>query len=330
MTRVLVTGAGALLGQGIIRSLRASTLSPHIIAADPSGLSAGLYWADSAHLLPMASSPAYLDALSEIIRSERPDVVLPGTDVELAVLAEARAEIEAEFGTRLLVSSPNVVHVADDKWLTYRFLRGQGIGFVPSCLPGDEEELIAEVGFPLVVKPRVGARSIGVSVVHDRAELRHAIATQPGIVIQQCVGSDDGEYTAGALTFDGRCAASIVMRRDLRDGNTYRAFVDDYPELNRFVRVVAERLRAYGPANFQFRLDEGRPKIFEINARFSGTTWLRARAGFNEVEMAIRHLLWGEPVAQPPVEPLVLLRHWTETVVRPDQIVVPQHALEVA
>ncbi len=52
--------------------------------------------------------------------------------------------------------------------------------------------------------------------------------------------------------------------------------------------------------NFQFRLDrDGRPRPFEINARFSGTTPLRALAGFNEVEMALRHVLLGEPVVQP-------------------------------
>jgi len=41
--KVLVTGAGALLGQGIIRSLKWSTLDVEIVTVAPNPLSAGLY-----------------------------------------------------------------------------------------------------------------------------------------------------------------------------------------------------------------------------------------------------------------------------------------------
>ena len=318
--KILVTGAGALLGQGLIRAIRASTLDANIIAVDPNPLSAGLYWADASRLVPMADDPHYLERLCEVLALERPDVVIPGTDVELLTLAESRSKIEEDFATHLIVSSPAVVRIADDKWLTSQFLRNEGLGYVPSCLPGDEDELIAEYGFPLIVKPRVGARSVGFRVIRDVEELQRSIALQTGIVIQRYVGSDAGEYTAGTLTFDGKCQSSIVMRRDLRDGNTYRAFVEKDSGLKMFVQAAAERLQAYGPANFQFRLDEGIPRIFEINSRFSGTTPLRARSGFNEVEMSVRKILFDEPVLQPDIEPLVFLRHWSETVVRPEDI----------
>ena len=38
--KVMVTGAGALLGQGILRSLAESALTPDVIAVDPSELAA--------------------------------------------------------------------------------------------------------------------------------------------------------------------------------------------------------------------------------------------------------------------------------------------------
>lgn len=322
--KILVTGAGALLGQGVIRAIRASKLNATIIAVDPSPLSAGLYWADSSYLVPMANHAEYMDRLREILASARPDVVIPGTDVELLDLSESRARIEEEFGTHVIVSSPQVVRIADDKWLTSQFLRDQGLGYVPSCLPGDEEKLILECGFPLIVKPRVGARSIGFSVIKNMDELQSAIKQQPGIVIQKYVGSDSTEFTAGTLTFGGKCTATIVMKRDLRDGNTYRAFVEEHSGLNAAMQAAANCLKAYGPANFQFRLDDGVPRIFEINGRFSGTTPLRARAGFNEVEMSVRHILHGDPIIQPKIEPLVILRHWSETVVKPADILSPK------
>jgi carbamoyl-phosphate synthase large subunit len=85
------------------------------------------------------------------------------------------------------------------------------------------------------------------------------------------------------------------------------------------VRAMTERLAPHGPVNFQFRLDGGRVRVFEINARFSGTTPLRMRAGFNEVEMVLRHVVLGEPIAQPDVVPMTILRHWSETVVLPGE-----------
>ncbi|MFU8805191.1 MAG: ATP-grasp domain-containing protein [Bradymonadaceae bacterium] len=312
---VLITGAGALLGQGIIRTLRASSLEVTIAAVDPNPLSAGLYWADRSYIVPMADDPTYLAAIEDILERERPDVVLIGTDVELPFFAAHRHRLESIFHTHFLVSDPHVVRIAEDKWLTNRFLKDAGFNPPQSCLAGDEAKLVNAVGFPLIVKPRVGSRSMGVRVVHGWDELAKAVEEEPDCIIQECVATDADEYTAGALVFEGRCQASIVMRRILKDGNTYQAFVEDYPELNAYVRRVAEELRPHGPVNIQFRLDEGKPRVFEINARFSGTTPLRALAGFNEVEIGLDWLIYGMPVIQPKIRPMTILRHWSETVV---------------
>lgn len=319
--KVLVTGAGAVLGQGVIRSLRASTLNPEIVAVDFSPFAVGLYWADAAHLVPKSSGVRDMQAIRALLDAERPDAVLVGTDVELLAFAAHRAELEAEFGCSVVVSPPSVVRIADDKYETFRFLRDHGFAHPGSCLPHEAEVFAAEHGFPLIVKPRVGARSIGVHKVHDLHALRAAITDVPDAVVQTLAGPDDAEYTAGVVVFDGRAEASIVMRRDLRDGNTHRAYVDCYPELNKEVRLIAEALGADGPVNFQFRLDADAVKVFEINARFSGTTPFRMLAGFNEVEMVLRRAVLGEPIVQPVVEPMTILRYFVEQVVRPGELI---------
>ena len=324
VVRVAVTGGGALLGQGILRALRQSTLRTVTTVVDVSPLAAGLYWGDEAFLVPPASSDAYLDALRALLARSRTDILLIGTDVELAPLACVRAEFEREFGTYILVSSPDVIAIADDKFATAAFFGAHGFAAPASALAADRdgiERIVAEHGFPLIVKPRVGARSYGVSLVHSRAALDDALAQLRDGLVQECIGSDDGEYTASGLYFDGRCDAAIVMRRDLRDGNTYRAYVVSDATLDGWVRRWTEALRPHGPANFQFRIDpDGVPRVFEINGRFSGTTPLRALAGFNEVEMCIRHLLWQEPIMQPEVRRITVLRHWSETVVTQEQV----------
>ena len=313
--KALVTGAGALLGQGIIRALRLSSLKAELVAVDPNRDAVGLFWADRSHVILPVADPGYLDRFREVLAAERPDVVLVGTDVELPVLASHRHELEKEFHCHVVVSDSRVVEIANDKWLTYLFLKEAGLPHPRSSLPQDVNTLVEQTGFPLIVKPRVGARSVGVELVKNRSELAAALDRQPGLVVQENVGDSKSEFTAGVVYFDGEAPISIVMRRDLRDGNTYRAFVDADAALNDYVRRVAVALRPYGPVNFQFRTDGGVPKIFEINGRYSGTTPMRARAGFNEVEIVIRRLLDRVPLRQPAVANVSFLRYWDELMI---------------
>ncbi len=56
---------------------------------------------------------------------------------------------------------------------------------------------------------------------------------------------------------------------------------------------------------------------FEINVRFSGTTPIRARFGFNEVEAALRDFVLGEPVTLPRVTSGAVVRYINELYLDP-------------
>jgi carbamoyl-phosphate synthase large subunit len=232
--KVLVTGAGALLGQGLIRSLRMSELNPFVVAVDPSPLSAGLYWADASYVVPMASEQNYIESIETILEFERPDALLIGTDVELEVFAAQRHRLEKLWSLKIIVSAPSAIAIADDKFLTYQFLKESGFAPPESRLANSARELVDLFGYPLVVKPRKGARSVGFAVVRNDKELNQALSSAPEMLVQEFLSGAHGEYTAGTLTFEGRCEALIVMRRDLRDGNTYRAFTIKDLEIGKF------------------------------------------------------------------------------------------------
>lgn len=321
--RVIVTGAGALLGQGVIRAIRQARSDCRIAGVDPEPLSAGLYWCDAGYRGRLASDPVFVSTLRQIILAEQADIVIPGTDAELAVLARHRANLEAETGCVVLVSSPEIVQIADDKLETAAFFRANGFPF-PMSAAGEDSGAVASLveacGFPVIVKPRIGARSEGVHVVETGDDLARALR-RPGGMVQELIGTAGQEFTAGSLYMDDACQGCITMRRDLRDGNTYRAFVVTNPALDAWVRRWTEALRPFGPANFQFRQrPDGTPVVFEINARYSGTTPLRALAGFNEVAMMLDRISTGRPIEMPVVTPITVLRHWSETVVSQDQI----------
>ena len=287
MTKVLITGAGALLGQEVYRSLRRSTLLDDLFIgfADPSNLAVGLYWSDVSHSIPMASSDEYIDSLVNIIHANSYEYLIPGTDVELPKISKFRSKIESSTSCKVIVSSRNVIDIANDKFLTFSFLNEHG--FSPPLswsLETLSNQNISELPYPLIVKPRDGARSIGVLKVDQPSHLMNALSNTNNPVIQECIDSPDDEYTAGSITFGGKCISSILLNRTLRDGNTWTAKVVNDVSLNKMIACISEALNPYGPCNFQFRLDKlGLPRVFEINARFSGTTYMRTLSGFDEV-----------------------------------------------
>ena len=317
--RVGVTGVGSLLGQGIVRSIRFSKLNVSIVGLCVDKFSTGLYWCDESDFVPYASDSNYVEVMGEKLKRLKIDVLLVGTDYELEKLSKSKQQIEAYSGTKVLVSDPFVVELGDDKYKTARFFADQGLPHPQSAVPENDSELQSlkrDQGFPLIVKPRRGQRSYGVRKVFDDSELLTALESTKSPVVQECVGDESAEYTASGLYFSRHCNAVVVMKRDLRDGNTYRAFTVLDDSLNSWVRKWTEIVKPYGPINFQFRVDaQGLPKVFEINSRFSGTTPLRAKAGFNEVEMCLEHLAYGREIQQPTVQEVMLLRHWEETVV---------------
>ena len=318
--KIMVTGAGAVLGQGIIKSLRMAPHAYEIVALDPDPRAVGLYWADRAHLVPLASDPGYGDAIDRVIDRERPNVLLIGTDVELMYFALHKERLESRYCVRVVVSPPDVIRIADDKWLTYQFLASNGFPHPASALPSEQEFLICRCGFPLIVKPRIGARSIGVHRVANEQQLREALATVSSPIIQECVSSPEHEYTSGITVVNSQVMGVVTMRRDLRDGNTHRAYVMPNSPYDEILAMIAQKLGGEGVINLQFRVAQGVPKIFEINARFSGTTPFRAYAGFNEVDHLVQHYASGIPIPTPVVAPVVILRYMNEVVIRPEEI----------
>ena len=111
----------------------------------------------------------------------------------------------------------------------------------------------------------------------------------------------------------------MVLRRELLEGTTYWAEAGHFPAVRAEAMQIAAALRPMGPCNIQMRMHKGRAVCFEINVRFSGTTPVRARIGFNDVEAALLHYVLGQPPADLPlINQGVVLRYWNEADVDPE------------
>lgn len=295
----------------------------HLVTADPDPRAAGHWLGDAARTIPLAKDPRFIDELERLCRAEKIDLLFVGTDVELALFAANKARFAA-LGTKVVVASPRVVEIADDKWLTAQFLKENGFPFPRTALANDSAScraLAKDAGFPLFAKPRRGARSVGARVVKTEAELEALLAPSSDLVVQEYLPDDPGEFTAGAVgAVDGSIGGVVVLRRDLRDGNTFRAYHDGSDRYEARIAQIAKALGIEGPSNFQFRVKNGEPVVFEINARFSGTTPLRSLFGFNEVEAIVENVLTGRPITRPALRAGAVLRVWSDIFVQPDQL----------
>lgn len=319
MINILVTGAGGGVGQGIIKSLRRIDDIPmRIVAADMSALASGLYAADVACLVESCFSPTYLQSLVSVFERYEIDYYFPGTDVELRFCAQHKEAIEQTYAVHTVVSSLEAINIADDKYQTYAFLKQQGFAH-------PRTEYLAQANadewhYPVIVKPAVGCRSIGVYKVDNAQQLEQHQYQADGLVIQECIGEDDEEYTCTLVKAEQELSPVLALKRVLRAGDTYRAVPVKSDRIEQYVQKVASRLDLDGGCNFQLRLDaQGQPKIFEINCRFSGTTPFCAELGFNPLAFYLKHRM-GQAYTPAIQYDAMVLRYWTEVVVKQAQV----------
>jgi len=109
--------------------------------------------------------------------------------------------------------------------------------------------------------------------------------------------------------------SSISMRRTLRGGQTFKAFVDDFGTVRASAEQIALKMKIRGPLNIQARLSGDEPKVFEINPRFSASAAIRAAAGINEPDIVFRNWVLGEEISVASFQKLVCLRYYNEVIV---------------
>ena len=304
---VLISSAGrrvALL-RLFRRTLADLGLTGRVLAADMSALSAAFHEADEGFVVPRCTSEEFVPEMLELCRRHRVGLVIPTIDPELAVYAAHRDEF-AEIGTTVAVSTPEVVAIGGDKQATHQWLTANGL---PAVAQGSVEEA-RSWPLPVVVKPRFGSASIGLSVVRTDAQWA-AVGDEEMIVQKMAPGV---EHTLDVLADrDGRCCCVVPRRRlEVRAGEVSKAVTVRSQPLIDLGRALCEALPgAYGALNVQVFVAGDEVRVIELNARFGGGFPLAWEAGAPFPRWIIEELL-GEPVSGDPAgwrDGLVMLRY---------------------
>ncbi|MBA2475909.1 MAG: ATP-grasp domain-containing protein [Actinobacteria bacterium] len=252
------------------------------IAADADLLAPALYHADRRELVPRIDDPAYLPRLRELVETHEVGLIVPLTDLDQLLLAEARDTL----GALVLLAPGEVVRAMADKYLAHLALEARGLDSPPTWLPG---EVPAGVEYPLLVKARSGFGSRHIYRAADAGELEFFLRHSPVDSIVQAVCRGE-EFSIDVLCdFEGRCLNAIPRTMiQSKGGESIKGMTIRDWDLIDHARTVAEALPIWGPANVQcFREPDGSFRVTDVNLRFGGGFPLPLAAGSRYPELTL-------------------------------------------
>jgi carbamoyl-phosphate synthase large subunit len=300
---ILVTGVGALIGQGVAESLRLGGRSWVLGVDRRITLRARDLCNQTAQKPDCAEdSDAYLAFYENIIRLHHIDLIIPGISHDMVFLDQNRAFFQ-DLGVRLALNDANLIALVENKADFAKDYAHLDLPQIPTLTQGSWQDAVEKLGpAPLLLKPSIGEGSVG--VVHLQDEVDFAYWTQrttDGYLIQRIIGARQDEYTVGSFGFgDGTSIGPLIFRRLLtRAGNTGEAEVVEHPAIAAACARIIQHYRPIGPTNLQFRVENGDAYLLEINPRLSSSCSLRTAFGFNEAEMCIDFYLNNQRPAQP-------------------------------
>lgn len=312
--RVLITGVGGKsVGYQILYCMKGLEEQYDVFVADCKPFTYGLYLGYSAIILPHANNSKYLDEIISAVQQHKIDAIIPGTEIELRILADYEEKLIA-LGCHLIANPRTVIKLCDDKLKIAIWLLQNGFS-TPLTVPINEwRSLVTKNGYPVIAKPSKetgGSRGVRI-ICNDQEMEEYLIAANDDSILQEYIDASLGEYTVGVVVSPlGEIVDSIIVRRELVDisfgaskdfinrkiitsSGISQGFIVKNERIAKRCEALALAIGARGPLNIQCRVTHDDISVFEIHPRFSGTTSIRATAGFNEVDLVLRMFLDNE------------------------------------
>jgi carbamoylphosphate synthase large subunit len=315
MFKIIVTSVGSLVGQNLLDVIDHRSDNIYVIGTTSLAL-IPLHRCKRVYLMPYTEPlpSAFTQRLLDIINREQPDLLIPSRDRDVTVLAGLAAEYP-DLANRIPCGNLGTARILEDKWLSYLFARDHDLPFVRSAIPDsksahcDVYQLVNEVGFPLIAKPRMGYASRQVKLLSNTEQLKASLKDND-LVIQNYIGHveilealqndimqkgqplfyslEQPKYSVQTYIFrDGVVGPLCYTLHRMERGFSTRVelIVDKF--LNKLGERWAEALSVAGwrgPLNMQCqRSDEGDFFAFELNGRFTGATAARYFLGHDEL-----------------------------------------------
>ena len=284
-----------------------------IIATDMQSSAPALTEADIVEIVPAVYAENYIETLKDICIKHSVDAIISLNDLELPILANNKNKFE-EIGTRVIVSSMDVIDICFDKYKTSEFLSKIGLNS-PKTYISYEEAILAlksgDLNFPVIIKPRWGSGSIGIEIAFDfedleilynylkkklsRSILAKASNSEDSLLIQEYInGPEYGLDIMNDLNGD-HCGVSIKKKLSMRAGETDKAITIKNDEIFSIGRTIGEKLKHIANLDCDILEKDGEFCVLELNPRFGGGYPFSHEAGVNMPKAIISWLTHDMP-----------------------------------
>ncbi len=316
---ILLIGSGPIVigqacefdysGVQACKALREEGYRVVLVNSNPATIMTDPEFADRTYIEPMT-----VDALEQIIAAERPQAVLPTiggqTGLNLAIEV-AEAGILDRYGVELIGAKLHAIKKAEDRDLFKAAMQKIGLDLPRSGIAhtlAEAEEVKAQIGLPLIVRPSRTLGGTGGGVAATEAEFRevvagglHASPTSEVLIEESIAGWKEFELE---VMRDGKDNVVIVCSIENFDpmgvhtGDSItvapaQTLTDKEYQLMRdaAIRIIREIGVDTGGSNIQFGVhpETGRLVVIEMNPRVSRSSALASKAtGFPIAKIAAK------------------------------------------
>ncbi len=333
---VMIAGiGGASLGTELLKALKMADRYV-VYGCDISANAYGIYQAEFEKTY-CVDRDDYVTSVIKACHDCGAQWLIPGGEKPMVLLMAATERLK-EHGINFVSNNADIVNTFADKAKTFQVLKDKNIPIPQTKIITVLSDLDS-IDFPCIIKPSTGTG--GSAMVFFAADAQEAMIYAEYIqrmgtvaIAQEYIGEEEGEFTIGVLSWtDQSIAGSIALRRSLdaklsvmmrsRGGvissGYSQGYIADFPELRRQAEAIAMAIGSTGPINVQGRVKNGVLIPFEINPRFSASSYLRAMAGFNEVDFYLQYLQTQSKDISYTVREGWYLRTLSENYISPDQ-----------
>src|SRR3972149_2236894 len=305
--KVMIIGSGPIVigqacefdysGTQACKALRELGYEIVLVNSNPATIMTDPGMADATYIEPLN-----LQRMKDIIEKERPDALLPnrGGQTGLNLSSElARAGILKQYGVKIIGVDIDAIERGKDRLAFKETMKRLGIEMPKSKIAlsvEEAEEIAAELGYPVVIRPAYTLGGTGGGLVYNVEELRTVAsrgisASLVGqiLVEESVLGWEELELEVVRDSKDQMITVCFIENVDamrVHTGDSYctAPMLTIDPELQKRLQKysydIVEAIQVIGGTNIQFAHDPktGRVVVIEINPRTSRSSALASKA----------------------------------------------------
>ncbi len=305
--KVLIIGSGPIIigqacefdysGTQACKALRSLGYKIVLVNSNPATIMTDPEMADVTYIEPLNEY-----ALTEIIKKERPDALLPNlggqTGLNLSSLLAKKGILEY-YGVKIIGVNVDAIERGEDRTAFKETMNRLGIEMPKSKAVNtleDAEKIAGELGYPVVIRPAYTMGGTGSGLVYNIEELRTIVSrglsasmVNQVLVEESVLGWEELELE---VVRDAKnqmitvCFIENVDAMGVHTGDSYctAPMLSINPELQKRLQKysydIVEAIDVIGGTNVQFAHDPktGRVVVIEINPRTSRSSALASKA----------------------------------------------------